>query len=195
MVTWSGILLLVAGLVLLVDNHQAETLEGQEHCTARTKDDIIGMRRELLLPDLHALGIAVFGVVDAQTVAEDTLQAIHHLYGEGYLRQEVEHLLLLLQRLLDKVDIYFGLTAGGDAVEQGDVLLEEGELYLVVSILLGKAEGFDTFGMGLAAVVQASHLLLKGLEESTFDEGGDGGEGVALVQQFVTGNTREIIFI
>ena len=49
-------------------------------------------------------------MIDAQTVAEDALQALHHLNGEGYFWQEIEHLFLTLQGTLDEVDVYLGLS-------------------------------------------------------------------------------------
>ena len=62
-------------------------------------------------------------MIDTQPVAKDTLQPIHHLYGEGNLRQEIEYLLFLFQSLTDQMDIDLGLTAGGHAMQEGDVLL------------------------------------------------------------------------
>ena len=194
MVAGGRILLLIGGLVFLVDNHQSEPLEGQEHGTTGSEDDIVGICRELFLPDLHALGIGVFAVVDAQSTAEDPLQTFHHLYGEGNLGQEIEHLLMTVEGLLDEVDIDFGLSTGGDTMEQGDILFEKGELDLVEGFLLWGAEGFDTLGMGLAAMVQAPYLLFVGLEESALDEGSDGGEGVALVLEFVASDTQIIVY-
>ena len=128
-------------------------------------------------------------MVDAQPTAEDPLQTFHHLNGEGYLGQEVEHLLLTVEGLLDEVDVYLRLSTGGDAVKQGDVLLEEGKLYLVESVLLWSAERFDVFGMRVATVIQSSHLLLVGLKEATLDKCSDRGESMALVKEFVTSNT------
>ena len=124
-------------------------------------------------------------MVDAQPAAENPLQTFHHLNGEGYLGQEVEHLLLTVEGLLDEVDVDFRLTTRGNPVKQGDVLLEEGELYPVKGVLLWGAEGLDVLWMRVATVVQASHLLLIGLKEPTFHERCDRGKGMALVQEFV----------
>ena len=65
MVAWCGVLLFVAGLVLFVDDHQSQPLERQKHGTACAEDHAVWLVRELLLPNLHALGIAVFAVIDA----------------------------------------------------------------------------------------------------------------------------------
>ena len=120
-----GILLFVGGLVLLVDDDEAEALERQEDGTAGSEDNVVGIGRELFLPYFYTLCIAIFGVVDAQTTAKDTLQAFHHLYGKGNLRQEVEHLLMTVEGLLYKMDVYLRLTTGGNTVKQGDILFEE----------------------------------------------------------------------
>ena len=96
------------------------------------------MTAKLFLPDLHAFCIRIFGVIDAQAVAKDTLQTTHDLYGQGDLGQEIKHLLFLFQCLTNQVDIDFGLSAGGNAVKERDVLLKERELNLVVGILLNR---------------------------------------------------------
>jgi hypothetical protein len=89
------------------------------------------------------------------------------------------------------VDIDLGLAAGGDAMKQSDRLLEEGELYLVEGLLLRQAEGFDVLGMRFPAVVQASHFLFVGLEDASLAKGRYRGEGMALVQEFVSCKRRE----
>ena len=43
MIAGGGVLLLEGGLVLLVDNDQAEALHRQEHGRTGTEDDIIGI--------------------------------------------------------------------------------------------------------------------------------------------------------
>ena len=104
-------MLLVAGLMLLVDDDQAQTLEGQEDGRASSQDDFIGILRQLFLPYFHAFSITVLGMIDTQLVAEDALQPLHHLHRQGYLRQQVEHLLFTLQCQLDQMDVYLRLAA------------------------------------------------------------------------------------
>ena len=79
--------------MFLVDNHKTEVLERKEDGATRTKDDIVWVTGKLLLPDLNALRIGIFGVIDAQPVAEDTLQPFHNLHSQGNLWQQIEHLL------------------------------------------------------------------------------------------------------
>ena len=162
MIAGHGILLLIGSLVFLVDDDQSEVLEREEYGTAGTEDHVVGILGELFLPDLHTLGIGILGVVDAQTVAKDVLEALHDPYRQCDLGQEVEHLFLLFQRLTDQVDIDLGLTAGGNTVEKGDVLFQERELDLVIGVLLDSAQGLDILQMGLAAVVQTAYFLFVG---------------------------------
>ena len=96
--------------MFLVDDDETETLKGQEHGTTGPEDDIVRITGELLLPNLHPFGIRVLGVVDTETVAKDMLQALHNLYSQGDLWQEIEHLLLLLEGLTYQVDIDFCLA-------------------------------------------------------------------------------------
>ena len=150
MIAGHGILLLIGSLVFLVDDDQSETLERQENSTAGTEDDIVGILGELFLPDLHAFGIGILGVVDAETIAEDMLQTLHDLNSQGYLWQEVEHLLLLFKRLTNQMDINLRLAAGGDTMKKGHVLFEKRELYLVIGILLVRTQRFDIVKMRLS---------------------------------------------
>ena len=64
----------------------------------------------MLLPYLHSLSIGVFGVVDAEAIAKDVLKPLRHLYGEGYLRQEIHDLFTTLYCFLYEVDVYLGFA-------------------------------------------------------------------------------------
>ena len=203
MIPWCWLLLLVARLVLLVDDDEAEILEGQEDGRAGSQDDIVGMGRELLLPDLDALGIAVFGMIDAQAVAEDAMQSLHDLHRQRDLGQEIEHLSVLLYLALDEVNVDLGLSAGGDAMQEGDVAAraplaalgggkgrgEKREEHLVVGLLLCGAHLLDELRMRLAAAVEAAHLHLVGLEHAALDELVEHGQGgSAGVHQLLAGD-------
>ena len=121
------------------------------------------MTTELLLPDFHTLRIGIFGMIDAQPVTKNTLQATHDLHGQSNLGQEIEHLLFLFQCLTNQVDIEFSLTARGDTMQKGHVFLEERELNLVIGILLSNAEGLDFIQMRLSTVIQTSNFLFINL--------------------------------
>ena len=180
--------------MLLVDDDETETLEWQEYGAASTENDVIGIGGELFLPNFHTLSIRILTMVDTQTTTEDALQAFHHLDGKGNLGQEIKHLLLFVECLLYEVNVDFRLAAGGNTVKQRDILLEERKLYLVEGVLLDGTEGFDVLGMRLATMVQASHFLLIGFKQSTFNKGRDGSKRMALVQEFVAGNTQLIVY-
>ena len=180
--------------MFFVDNDEAESLERQEYSTPGPKDYIVGILGELLLPNLDTFRICIFRVIDAQTVTKDTMESIHHLNGKRNLWQEVEHLLLLVKGLLNKMDVNLGLSAGCDSVKQCDRLLKEGKLYLIEGILLRQTEGLDLFRMRFPAKVQAAHFLFVGFDNTTLDKGRDRGEGVTLIEQFIAGNTCEIVY-
>ena len=62
------------------------------------------------LPYVRALHIGKLAMIDAQTVAEDSLQTVGELGCEHYLRQQVKHLLSLCYSLSDKVYVHLGLA-------------------------------------------------------------------------------------
>ena len=101
---------------------------------------------------------------------------------------------MLLYLALNKVDVYLGLAAGGDAMKQGYLLLHHRHEYLVVGSFLGIAQLLDELGMGLAPVVQASHLHLVGFEHTTLDEHRNGLEGgVRGIHQFLAGYFSNLV--
>ena len=77
-------LLLVAGVVLLVDHHQAEVFERQEE--GRTGADDGGLSRQHRPPDLDPLHVVEPGVVNGDPVAEHPLEAADDLAGQRDLR-------------------------------------------------------------------------------------------------------------
>ena len=182
MVTGHGILLLVGCLMFFVNNDESEALERQEDRTTGAKDHIVGILGKLLLPNLDTFGISIFRMVDAQTVTKDTLETIHHLNSKRNLGQKIEHLLFLVEGLLDEVDIDFRLTAGRDTVKQRNRFLEEGKLYLVESLLLGKTKRLDLFGMGFPTMIQTPHFLFVCFDKTAFNKGRNCGEGVTFIQ-------------
>ena len=160
MVSRRRVLLLEAGLVFLVDDDHAQPGEGQEDGTARAEDYIVGMVGELLAPYLHALGIAVLGVVDAQPRTEDAAQTLHHLHRERNLGHQVEHLLLLFQRAGYQMDVHFGLAARGHSVQQRHLALLHARHHGVIGMGLCGAQCLG-LGQGLAhSVVEPAHFHL-----------------------------------
>ena len=85
-------------------------------------------------------------MVDAQSRTEHTLQSACHLYGEGYLGQEIEHLATLVDSFLNEMDVYFGLATRRDAVQQHHILAHKLNANLVHSVLLCLAQRLDILG-------------------------------------------------
>ena len=141
MVSGSRVLLLVRILVLLIHNHQAQSLEGQEDGRTDTQDDIVFLLTQLLLPDFHPLGIGKLGMIDTEATSEHPLQPFGDLGGQGDFGQEIEHLLTCLQRFLDEADINFGLATGSHPVKQTDILLAEIIKDGSESFLLSRVQG------------------------------------------------------
>jgi len=55
--------------------------------------------------------------------AENLLHPFNDLGCQGNFRQQVEHLFPLIELLADQVDIEFGLSAGGDSLQQDSLVL------------------------------------------------------------------------
>ena len=112
-----ALLLLVALVVLLIDDDQAEIGEGQEQSRA-------GADHELRLvlghgaPDAAALRCRNAGMPLGRAGAETLLAAGNELIGERDLGHQHQHLLAACQRGGDGLEIDFGLARAGDAVEQ-----------------------------------------------------------------------------
>ena len=110
MVARCRVLLLERGLVFLVNNHESEFPERQENSRTGTKNHVIRLVGKLFLPYFHTLGIAVFGVIDAKPIAKHLAKTRHHLHGQGYFRQEIEHLPALINGFPNEMDIDFRLS-------------------------------------------------------------------------------------
>ena len=191
MVARSRVLLLERRLVLLIHNDESEIAERQEERRARAEYHPVGIVGQLPLPYLHPFGVAVFGMVYAQAVAEDVAQTLHYLHRERNLRQQIEHLTALAQRLVNEMDVYFGLAARRHAVQQCHILCPERVLYLVKSLPLGVSERLHVLGMRLAAVAHTPHLtFVYGEKAARNKRVQDSGGGVRLVQQFLTRKLR-----
>lgn len=100
-------------------------------------------------------------MIDSQTVAKHTTQTVHHLYGKRYLGKQIEHLLMSVKRLLNKVDVYFGLTTTGHTVKQYHLLLQELKLYLVEGFLLYGIQLFDALRMRFTTKWQTRFLFFS----------------------------------
>ena len=112
-----ALLLLVARVVLFIDDDQAEIGEGEEEGRA-------GADHELRLvlghgaPDAAAQGGRDARMPLGRARAETLLAAVDELTGECDLGHEHEHLPAARERRRDRLEIDFGLARAGDPVEQ-----------------------------------------------------------------------------
>ena len=114
-----AVLLLEAGVVLLVDDDQAELAVGQEESGAGADDDtrLASGRRA---PGACALARRQGRVPFHRRAAEAALEAVHELAGERDLGQHDERLPSLLEGARHGLEVDLGLAGAGDAVEQRD---------------------------------------------------------------------------
>ena len=175
--------------MLLIDDDESESLKGQKNRRPRPENHVVRLVGKLFLPDFDALGIAVFRMVNAQPIAENSAQSLHHLHGQGNFGQQIKHLTAFVEGFLDEVDVDFGLAARRDAVQQHDALVFKLRLNLVESLLLWFAQRLDLFGMRLATVVQPPHFTLVSIKDFAVDERFQHRRSaVAFVHQFVAGD-------
>ena len=187
MIARSRLLLFIAGLMFLIDDNQAQPLEGQEYCRAGSQYHIVGIIRQLFLPYLYTFSIRIARMIDAEAVAEDSLQSLHHLYRQCYLGQQIEHLFLALKGPLYEVDVYLGLAAAGHTVQQRNLLLHHRHQNGIVRILLSSTQRLHQVGTIGATVVKASYFELVGLKHLALLQLLQRfGRGTAGIHQFLT---------
>ena len=186
MIARSGVLLLERCLVFLVDDDQSEMAEGQKHCRTGTKYHVVRLVGDLLLPYLHTLGIAIARMIDAQSRTEHTLQAACHLHREGYFGQQIEHLAALVDGFLNEMDVYFGLAARRDTMQQHHILAHKLHSNLVHGVLLCLAKRLDVLGRVFSPTPYASHFTMIHLKKTSRRELAQYGiGGVGGILQFV----------
>ena len=110
-------LVLVGGVVLLVDDDQAEVLDRREHGRARTDADP-RLARAQAPPLVVALGRAQPRVQHRDGVAEALDEAPHDLRGQRDLRDEHDRAAPLLERDRGGAQVDLGLAGAGHAVQQ-----------------------------------------------------------------------------
>ena len=141
MVARRGLELLVAVVVLLVDDNELQVVERQEDGTAGAEQHLVGAAQGPL-PHLGALARAETRMVDAYAVAEVSAQAVDNLRRQGYLRQQEQGLVAFADHLVYQFDIHLRLAAGGHAVEQESA---GRGLWRSVLPFAGSVQGFECF--------------------------------------------------
>ena len=120
-------LLLEGGLVLLVDDDQAEVGERQEQRGAGADNHGRGAVGDGA-PGGAAGARGQVGVPDGGGDAEAALEALQPLGGEGDFRQQHQRLAALAEAFGDGFQVDLGLAGAGDAVEQGDGEVARGDV-------------------------------------------------------------------
>ena len=133
-------------------------------------------------------------MVDAQSRTEHTLQSACHLYGEGYLGQEIEHLTALFNGFLNEMDVYLGLAARRDAMQQHHILAHKLHSNLVHGVLLCLTQRLDVLGRVFSPTPYASHLTMIHLKKAARRELAQYGiGGVGGILQFVASHLLYVL--
>ena len=110
-VAWGRVLLLVACIVLFVDDDQPKRRVGEEHCRAHS-DNYARLRTlQKPFPYVDTLVVGELGVIYQQRVAKYALEPLGELGGKGYFGHQIEHLLAQTQSFGDEVHIDGSLAA------------------------------------------------------------------------------------
>ena len=184
----SRVLLLVAGLVLLVNNHQSQSLHRQEYGRAHTDHQAEGLGAHLFLPELYPLGIRKLRVINAHFIAENALQPLGYLSGEGNLRQQIEHLPAFVNHFADQAYVYLGLSARRHAMKEADIMPVPFTADLVESRLLCIRQRQLIYHAARIAS-KASYFVVIGFHYSLgLQSGQHCGRHISLFQQPIAAN-------
>ena len=147
------------------------------------------MIRELFLPDFYTLSITIFRMVDAQPVAENSMKALHDLYGQSDFRQKIEHLLVFLDGFFDEMDVNFRLSAGCHTMKQYNILFHHLHQDTIIGILLSQGERFNQVKMRFSIRIQSSYFQFVSKEDSSINKRLDNSScTMALIHQFFLGH-------
>ena len=163
-----GGLLLVAGFVLFVHDDEAEVVEGGEEGGAGPEDD-----GGFAVSDAHPVGHALAGgkvaVHDSDLGAEPGAELGDHLGGEGDFRDEIEDLTTGLERFFGAAEVDLGFAGTGDAVKEKPLG------FSIVDRLGDLVDRLFLVGIGGRGTEDFGFAFFDGFEESSRDEGFDGG--------------------
>ncbi len=183
-VVFGRVFLFVGGFVFFIDDDETGVLEGREDGGAGSDDDA-GFAGADAVPFVKTLALGKMGVEDSDLVdefVEAGLEALDGLGGEGDLGDEDDDLFAEIEGGPGGLEVDFGFTGAGDAVEEdggglvGVEAFEDGfvnfGLFVVEGEGLGGDEGF--VGIGVAA-----DLEVDDFDPAFFGEGfqGSGGGG------------------
>ena len=190
-IAWRRLLLFKARLVFFVDNHQAQPLKRQKHCAACTNHNVIGRGGKLFVPYLNPLGIAIFRMINAEALTKNSFQTVGDLHGQGDFGQEIKHLLSLLNRLLDEMDIQLRFAARCHTMQQRYVPRLKRFLDFVVGFLLRCVERMQRSRRRCRAVQSPHLLLIKGEKAAINQRFERGHAAMRHVQQLIARDGRD----
>ncbi len=166
-----GFRLLVARIVLLVDDHQPEPLQRQKDRRADPDDE--GAPRGAIEPQvgLRTAAVGQARVVGRHAAAEDALHALDELRRQGDFGYQQQHVLPRRQPFGDQVDVDFGLARPRDAVQQrrgapfGPGAPQGVEGLLLVRRQAGQAEtGLPALDVGFVFALFEQPLAAEGVQ-------------------------------
>ena len=163
-----AVLLLVGGIVLLIDDDEAEIGVRQEQRRARADDDgnfAVGDR----LPGARTPARRELGMPFCRAHAEAGGEAVEELRGERDLRHQDEALPAAADAVRHRLEIDFGLSRAGDAVEERDRIAAFGERrlqsrgggVLVAGKIRSREIGIGLFGDRLPAAARSFRAYLR----------------------------------
>ena len=112
-----AVLLLVAGVVLLVDDDQARVRQWREHRRTRADDDA-RFATPGRGPGLGALVVVESRVHRMHRHAEARAETREQLRGQADFRHQHQRLLAAGEAVGNRIEVDLGLAAAGDAIEQ-----------------------------------------------------------------------------
>ena len=111
------VLLLVASLMLLVDNNQSKVSKGRKGSTAHADKHL---RRACAhsVPHVAALVLRQLAVRHSDVITEPSLKALHQLRRQRNLRHKHQHLTTCVHRMRRRTQINLCLAAARNALQQ-----------------------------------------------------------------------------
>ena len=167
-------LLLVGGVVLLVDDDQAEVADRGEDRRARADADL-RLAAAQPLPLVEALAVGEGAVEDGEAVAEAGAEAGDGLRGEADLGDEDDRAAPAGERRLDRRQVDLGLARAGDAVEEllagrAGLAVERRDEGVDGGPLLGEEPGRLDRGVEPGGGGGAAHARIAGRDQAALGE-------------------------
>ena len=96
--------------MFLVNNDETKILERQKHTGTNTQNQLVRLAGGLTFVHIQSLHIGEFRVIDSHTIPKELSKTLCDLGGQRDFREEVKHLLALLQVFVNEMDINLRLA-------------------------------------------------------------------------------------